>query len=113
MSSLKKPLPNGYKCNACGAVDEHAIYNCPLKVVRKKRESSEREHEDEDDSPEDQKSESLSVYVTGLPFSTTAADLLSLLREVHVSESVGLKQIRLVVFPDNPRKCKGEWWKES
>lgn len=30
-----KPLPEGYVCNACGAVGQHAIYNCPLKISKK------------------------------------------------------------------------------
>eukprot|EP01039_Chlorochromonas_danica_P005853 gene5854-6446_t len=30
-----KPLPEGYVCNACGAIGQHAIYNCPLKISKK------------------------------------------------------------------------------
>jgi hypothetical protein len=29
-----KPLPAGYVCKACGAVDAHAIYDCPLRRAR-------------------------------------------------------------------------------
>tara|TARA_A100001035_G_C27637891_1_gene433138 strand:+ start:133 stop:402 length:270 start_codon:yes stop_codon:yes gene_type:complete len=29
-----KPLPTGYKCKACGAIEKHAIYNRPLKKAK-------------------------------------------------------------------------------
>ena len=31
----KKSLPPGYKCFACGALEQHAIYECPMKKVRR------------------------------------------------------------------------------
>jgi hypothetical protein len=31
-----KPLPAGYVCKACGVVDAHAIYDCPLKIKKTK-----------------------------------------------------------------------------
>lgn len=40
-AKAKKELPSGYVCNACGAVGQHAIYECPNKISKKKQKKSE------------------------------------------------------------------------
>jgi hypothetical protein len=46
-SKEPRPLPAGYVCKACGAVDAHAIYDCHLKVKKTKAPKEEMEEEKE------------------------------------------------------------------
>lgn len=96
--TVEKPLPPNYTCNACGAVDKHAIYNCPIKIPLKKKKKAESELPPQ----------SCTVYIDGLPFDTDIQKLTEFLTE-HNS-STGIKQprgIHIVPFDDNPKKCKG------
>lgn len=112
---VKKALPEGYKCNACGAVGLHAIYDCPQKKNKKKDvdggeakgsspsppSSSSRKEEVVDEKDLKQ------VYISGLPFDMTVAKLL---KELQDRDCTGVKQpfgVHVVTFDDNKSKCKG------
>lgn len=117
-SKVKKSLPEGYKCNACGAIGEHAIYDCPQKKEKKKAKScipveatqggsstspssSSRKKEVVDEKDLKQ------VYISGLPFDMTVAKLL---KELQDRDCEGVKQpfgVHVVTFDDNKTKCKG------
>lgn len=105
----KKPLPPGYVCKACGAADEHAIYDCPLhkkqKQKKKKGPEADDSKEDEGDEEEKGKKETLVCYIDGLKFNTDVARMLMILAE---KECVGVapKGVTIVPFPDNKEKCK-------
>jgi RNA recognition motif-containing protein len=111
-----KPLPPGYTCKACGAVEQHAIYNCPLKQTSKDKASVSRSPEDRRENTDDfgrggdgekELTEAKQVYISGLPYDMNVAKLLSLLKE---NGCEGVKQpfgVHLMTFADNPQKCKG------
>lgn len=96
----KKPLPPGYACNCCGAVELHAVYDCPDRVAQPKEDRK---------IPEQSKLTKFKVHISGLPFSTTVKSLMNFLNEgcTSVDLQVGEKDIKLVSFTDNPKKCKG------
>lgn len=135
-----KPLPEGYTCNACGAVGDHAIYNCPLKIVQtkpKKRALSDLDEPSAEAPPADSVAEEIAVpvpvkkvktpkvpkvksedaepkaqrfsaFVAGLPFETTRDSLLKYIREhMEWCNNVTARDIIVLTFPDNPKKCKG------
>lgn len=145
----KNPLPEGYVCNACGAVGQHAIYNCPSKKKGLKKGSNQDSEEsktkvDNDDGSneakavEEEKSEvnndvddeaakeegaagddnsasnndsnsnnKPTAFISGLPFWFSRRKLLALLEEKQCSEGVTFRDVKIVTFEDNPRKCKG------
>ncbi|RYH14108.1 hypothetical protein EON65_34140 [archaeon] len=131
-----KALPPGYRCNACGAVDDHAIYNCPNKIAKnekpkenpekktsssstipsdpstpntsvadKKKEKKERK---KDKSKYEKRVYKRSVFVSGLPFTSTKDSILKLLNDNMEGEfSLKPRDVVLLTFPDNPQRCKG------
>jgi hypothetical protein len=100
-----KPLPDGYVCRACGESNGHAIYDCPLKKSKIKEKKPKK-----DIVPA--KNETVTdgslkkLYVSGLPFSTTSKSLLTMLLDAGATKITG-KDVTIIPFPDNPRKCKG------
>ena len=121
--SSGKPLPAGYTCKICGAVDDHAVYQCPdgknaasakaskSTAVPSSSSSSSGKHTiDAQGSAGDDSSttEHVQVYLSGLPFDTTSGKLVTILREKNCAQD--LKHpfgIHVVCFPDSPNKCKG------
>jgi RNA recognition motif-containing protein len=109
----EKPLPEGYVCNACKAVGHHAIYNCPNKISKKKKKTSEASKSSEVAIEEaSEVAEAVgykySAFVSGLPFSVTKGSLLKILREnMEGTVSLTPSDIILLMFPDNLHKCKG------
>jgi len=107
----KKPLPPGYVCKACGANDEHAIYDCPLHKKQKKKknkgsEAGDGEKEEEVEEEEEKgKKETLVCYIDGLKFNTDVARMLEILAEKECT-GVAPKGVTIVPFPDNKEKCK-------
>lgn len=131
-----KSLPPGYRCNACGAVDDHAIYNCPNKVAKaeqqkevkeatekksssssattpaaasaaadKKKEKKERK---KDKSKYEKRVYTRSIFVSGLPFTSTKDSILKLFSENMEGEfSLKPRDVVLLTFPDSPQRCKG------
>jgi RNA recognition motif-containing protein len=116
VAKVKKALPPGYKCNACGAVGLHAIYECPEKVDKKKNAGggdSGKKHEgsaaaaDDAEEEEEEQKNVKQVYISGLPYDMTVAKLLQALKD---HDCDGVKQpfgVHLVTFEDNKQKCKG------
>lgn len=121
-----KPLPPGYVCNACGMKDDHAIYNCPLKVSKKEGDkksgsTSNSATTTTSSAPavtaaatmanENNSSTSFKkyVFVSGLPFDMTKARLLELIDENDPANPIDLelRDIFIVTFKDNPHKCRG------
>eukprot|EP01031_Cornospumella_fuschlensis_P030499 gene30499-36862_t len=125
-----KALPPGYRCNACGAVDDHAIYNCPNKVPKngkqaanqpnssstgpatttssttdKKKEKKERKKEK---AKSERREYKRSIFVSGLPFTSTKESILKLFND-HIEGEFSLKprDVVLLTFPDSPQRCKG------
>jgi len=118
---VKKPLPPGYVCGACGLKDDHAIYNCPNKISKKKKESA----DGKDTTAKAANATTVkasasatataiatapeipttSVYVSGLPFKMTKDEVLEFLESKGCLE--GLLDVHLVPFADNEKKHKG------
>ena len=126
-SKVVKPLPTGYKCKACGAIEEHAIYNCPLKKAKAISANTAHASQNVADWPgktgDGEKVEAAKggegetddaaavvakqIYISGLPYDMNVAKLLKLLSE---KKCEGVKQpfgVHLMTFADNPQKCKG------
>ena len=108
-----KALPNGYVCSACGAQGEHAIYDCPQKLPKKpKKESSvlfeveESNEEEKGQRREKGVSRKFTLLLSGLPFTTTKKSLITLIQD-EVKEEIPPKNINLVMFDDNPKRCRG------
>ena len=117
---VQKALPQGYKCNACGAIGDHAIYNCPKKQSKKSGKtnqaasssndagtSGDGEADSEDKDVVVNYANTRQVYISGLPFDMNVAKLLTLLSD---KDCEGVKQpfgVHLMTFADNPQKCKG------
>jgi hypothetical protein len=115
-----KPLPPGYVCKACGAVDDHAIYNCTRKVAKKDTEkevaaaaavpateTTTTPAAAANDTPAEFKKY---VFVSGLPFDTNKAKLLDLVKdkmEDPESCTLEMRDFFIVTFKDNPQKCRG------
>lgn len=126
-----KSLPPGYTCNACGAVDDHAIYNCPKKIKKKMRlengdaaivaksstskncggDSTNSKGSVESSSSsgqtEEQAANRLTAFLSGLPFDVKKTDVIKLINDADISSVPQAKDIRLVMFEDNTKKCKG------
>lgn len=127
----EKPLPPGYVCNACGGSD-HAIYNCPIKISKKKPKKSGASSESlipelvevcqevavspaskgAAEAPEASAAEEEGgveehnknkVYLSGLPFDMTNEKLTAFL----ASHDVVALHVRTMPFPDNDSKCIG------
>ena len=99
---VAKPLPEGYVCKICSMVGDHAIYNCPLKVDKKQAAGAAARAVGEKNEV---KEESCTVYLSGLPFTTTQESLKEYLDENNCTK--GILQIKIVNFDDNKSKCKG------
>jgi len=135
----KKPLPPGYICKACGAVDEHAIYECPRKIKKKdlnddtnvshskkkdnkssvKKVAQQMESKEEEDEAEETsnahnsnpETNSLSLFVSGLPFDTNKGEFLKFInKSLNTSDhtcELTTRDLILLNFPDNPSRCNG------
>lgn len=127
----KKPLPFGYICKACGAVDSHAIYDCPSKVSKKEQlrkpttsistSTTSEKHLKAHSSPVKPRlavaappSPALqtkfykSVFLSGLPFDMTKAKVLELIQALIESPcNIEEKNVVLMPFPDNQNRCRG------
>ena len=108
-SSQKKELPPGYVCKICGS-SEHSIHDCSHKISKIASTSSSSEDKTVTKKVKDSKngnvssnSNSLKIYLTGLPFDFTKPKL----KDLFQSESCSIAHIQMVMFPDNPKKCKG------
>ncbi len=97
-----KPLPEGYVCKICSMVDDHAIYNCPLKIDKKKAAGAAASAVG---AKNEVKEEPTTVYLSGLPFTTTQESLKEYLDKNNCTK--GILQIKIVNFDDNKSKCKG------
>jgi hypothetical protein len=134
VEKIKKPLPPGYVCKACGKVDDHAIYDCTLKVSKTKKGNASKQtvnSKDNNDQGDGQQqdddenvSASYSLFVSGLPFETNKHEFLKFLQS-SVSQSkqqdevddekntevttvtLSTRDIILLNFTDNPSKCNG------
>lgn len=129
----KKELPAGYVCNACGAVGQHAIYECPQKIAKKQKKkggeaaseatpaslapTKSSGNETEGSAPVET-SEPVApvasgpliktVFVSGLPFDTTKEKLLKVIESISDDVcNLSTRNITLLSFPDNPSRCKG------
>lgn len=98
-----KPLPEGYVCKICGMEGDHAIYNCPNKVDKK--ETSKVAATNTVGAKNEVKEEHSTVYLSGLPFTTTQESLKEYLDNNNCTK--GILQIKIVNFDDNKSKCKG------
>jgi|EP01033_Poteriospumella_lacustris_P015170 hypothetical protein len=131
----KKELPAGYVCNACGAVGQHAIYECPQKVSKKKaKKAAAGESETKDstaeptvaaatpaasssseaaastaDSQADPAAPAIkTIFLSGLPFDITKDKLLKAIESISDSVcNLSLRNITLLCFQDNPNRCRG------
>lgn len=107
MSEIKKELPSGYICKACGS-SEHAIYECPNKISKKKESKTNNdtiiksERSNKLKSPSTIQKEDRKLIITGLPFDTNKQKLQSILSEYECETTF----IHLVTFSDS-HKCKG------
>ena len=133
-SKKAKQLPPNYKCKICGVENEHAVYNCPLKIKKKDLVVTETGEVcrpvvvnktvavNNVTEPKYIEDNSLTVYISGLPFDITKDDLIYYLTGVHPTntELVNLepplckctgelkfRSVKLVMFDDNSHKCKG------
>lgn len=104
-----KTLPEGYVCKACGS-SEHSIHDCTKKIKKSKKEieplSSSGSKSGEADKPARSIRKevcNLKIYISGLPFDTNKISLKSLLE----AEGCQVRFIQLVMFDDNPNKCRG------
>jgi hypothetical protein len=118
-SKVKKPLPPGYICKACGN-GGHAIYDCPSKVAREKPADSDApltakpakaastkkgEKSATPESANDNKPDANinKTYVSGLPFDMTNEKMKGYFEE----HDCKVKFVNMAVFEDNKSKCKG------
>lgn len=126
---VKKPLPPGYVCKACGAVDSHAIYDCPSKISKKQQQKSQTISADEEHvkprinlvkartapvvappSPAVavQAKFYKSIFLSGLPFDMTRAKILELIQASNEAPcNIEEKNVVLIPFSDNPNRCRG------
>lgn len=109
----KKSLPDGYVCKACGELNSHAIYDCPLKFSKKKRiepkEDSTTRQLPENTTEADEQAQLptvVNLYISGLPFDITTKKLVQLFKDAGVS-NLAPHNVSIIPFPDNPKKCKG------
>lgn len=126
----KKPLPPGYTCKACGMKDDHAIYDCPQKIKKLKKETNETNETEGEalskptTSNKTTSSSSItptasvlpiipklkSIFLAGLPFDITKEKIIELILEDNPHrplKDLATKDIILLCFPDNPKRCKG------
>lgn len=101
-----KPLPDGYVCRACGVIDSHAIYDCPLKISKKKEKKPTTKDIVAAQIETVTDCSLKKLYVSGLPFSTTSKSLVKMLMDAGAIK-ITEKDVTIIPFPDNPRKCKG------
>jgi hypothetical protein len=122
-SKSAKPLPPGYVCNACGAKDDHAIYNCPLKLSKKAMEktgSGDKDTKPANKKPKTANSESSSadgtdekkkvftVFLSGLPFDMNKQKLLDLITDIDdAGTTLNQRNLFIVHFDDNENRCRG------
>ena len=131
-SKKAKPLPPNYQCKICGVLNDHAVYNCPLKIKKKDLIVNENgelcrpvgvSHPVKIEAePKYIEDSSLTVYISGLPFDITKDDLIYYLTGVHPTNTelinlepplckctgeLKFRSVKLVMFEDNSRKCKG------
>lgn len=109
---VKKPLPEGYICKACGVAGEHAIYDCPNKVVAKKAKATSQETNQNEESQIKSRNKSnvgekYTCYISGLPFTTSKSSFTKLVAELGYSGDLSPQIIKLLMFEDNPTKCRG------
>jgi len=97
-----KPLPEGYICKICNMVGDHAIYNCPFKVDKKEAKVAAVSSVGTKNEVNEEHS---TVYLSGLPFTTTQESLSEYLDNNNCTK--GILQIKIVNFDDNKTKCKG------
>lgn len=103
LETKSSTLPPGYQCKICGDFS-HSIYDCPQRVPRKKLEKGISVEDKASTASNNFKSEeNESVYMSGLPFSTTKESLDEFLR----AEGFEPSSIKLVPFEDNSSKCRG------
>jgi hypothetical protein len=115
---VEKDLPPGYICKACGAKDEHAIYNCPVKIPKKKMDKSKKQKEASAEQSGDGGGDgggdgdgdggaTAAVWLEGLPFDTNVDKLREMLKEHSCDKHLKYKGITIATFSDNKNKCKG------
>lgn len=119
---VKKELPSGYVCNACGAIGQHAIYECPQKISKKKQKKEKAEEAVDSAIPEtstvannNENATSPSpatgiktIFLSGLPFDITKDRLLKTIESISDAVcNLSLRNITLLCFPDNPNRCRG------
>jgi len=98
-----KPLPSGYVCKICGMEDHHAVYACPHKI---KKYSNQEKSSTELCISETSKSVQ-TVFISGLPYDLNREALIKYLSDEGCMLNLTKKDIKLVMFEDNPKKCKG------
>ncbi len=115
VAKISKPLPEGYKCKICGVEDHHAAYDCPHKVkkfekpakVAKTAENTDTTTAKQTTSNDDSTSTNMSVFISGLPYDLNRETLLKFLLDEGCDPEMVKKDIKLVMFEDNSKKCKG------
>lgn len=135
-AKAKKELPAGYVCNACGAVGQHAIYECPQKISKKKAKKADAGEGETTTATSEPKvakaaaaaasssSEAASsattseaettgpaiktVFLSGLPFDITKDKLLKTIESISDAVcNLSQRNITLLCFQDNPNRCRG------
>jgi hypothetical protein len=107
----KKLLPAGYVCNGCGAVENHAIYDCPKKISKKKRETPNSENSNSSNVDLSEGSSSrkreAKLVLSGLPFTSTNSTVIDFISDKVPDIYLKPSDVKLLMFEDNPKKCKG------
>lgn len=101
------PLPPGYKCNACGAIGEHAIYDCTSFVSKKGKKQKTAPSSSSKTAASEEAAFPTSVYITGLPFDFDIPKLKEYLQTHQAHAGIKAHGIRLVPMEDNPKKTRG------
>ncbi len=111
--SEKKPkqLPDGYICKICGMEEHHAAYDCPHKVKKFTKTPKESNNNNQVANDTEVADEVVAtrhtVFISGLPFDLNRESLGKYLQDEGCEVGVIKKTIKLVMFEDNPKKCKG------
>ena len=106
-----KPLPPNYVCKACGAVNEHAIYDCSLKKSKalEERAAKSAAHVAPSSISSSSSSSSSSktvVMLSGLSFDTTIGKLITFLEEKSCDLNLvpqKQKGVNMLKFEDTQR----------
>lgn len=92
-------LKPGYKCNACGELNAHVIFNCPLRIKKRKTVN-------EMDSSG--AAINYTAYISGIPFNMTKEKLLKYVKDNGCDfDSLKPKDVKFLTDVDDPKKSRG------